>query len=63
MSHFITDRCNACSACVELCPTGAAAYPSGGNGVGYKSPVIDAEKCIDCGVCADNCSGDAIEKG
>lgn len=48
-----------CGMCIEVCLVGAIEMiPFKG---GYGSAKIDAEKCIDCGMCKDICPGDAIE--
>ena len=48
------DKCVACGACVEWCPTGAAELPEGG-----KARIVQA-KCIGCGQCYSVCPAAAI---
>ena len=48
------DKCVACGACVEWCPTGAAELPDG-----EKARIIP-EKCIGCGQCYSVCPAAAI---
>ena len=44
--------CAGCMACVDACPTGAARVKPG---IDFYRPIIDQEKCIDCGRCAKVC--------
>ena len=48
------EKCVACGACVEWCPTGAAELPEGG-----KAHIVRA-KCIGCGQCYSVCPVAAI---
>jgi hypothetical protein len=48
------DKCIACAACAEHCPTGAITVPEGGKAL------LAAEKCIGCGECAAHCPSGAI---
>jgi len=41
---------------VTLCPAGAITQ----QGMGL--PVIDPDKCLECGLCAENCGRQAIDK-
>ena len=45
MAYVITDKCTRCGACKEVCPVEAISE-------GDPKFVIDADTCIDCGVCA-----------
>ena len=45
-------KCAGCMACVGMCPTGAVSIEPG---VEFYRPVVDQEKCIDCGRCAKAC--------
>ena len=48
------EKCTACAACMNICAHNAItmeAYSS----LGYVYPVIDASKCVDCGLCAKTC--------
>jgi pyruvate formate lyase activating enzyme len=49
-----TERCAACGACIEACPTGA-------NRVGGQAIAVDRDKCIACGRCVDRCPQAARE--
>ena len=48
------DKCTACAACAEHCPTGAIAVPEGGKAT------LTAEKCMGCGECVAHCPSGAI---
>lgn len=52
-SHFITDKCTACSICERVCPTNAIT-----SGEIY---FIDPDLCINCSVCGVYCPFDAID--
>ena len=56
-SYRVTDLCQGCLAhpCVEVCPKGAVSIQHGRS-------VIDQEKCIKCGQCANVCPYGAINK-
>lgn len=44
--------CAGCMACADICPTGAVAIEPG---IDRYRPVIDQDKCIDCGRCRKVC--------
>jgi len=46
-------HCSGCSACLNICPTGAITMKS--NSEGYLFPEIDKSKCINCGLCSFKC--------
>ncbi len=56
-SYRVTDLCQGCLAhpCVEVCPKGAVSIQHGRS-------IIDQEKCIKCGQCANVCPYGAINK-
>jgi ferredoxin len=54
MSYTISDLCQGCTACVNLCPTHAI------QGERKVIHVIDASKCIDCGACGRICTFAAV---
>lgn len=47
------EKCTACEACIEACPSEAIAT-SGDHAK------VDPDKCVDCGVCVDECPVEAI---
>jgi len=48
-----TDNCVGCSACAQRCPKQCISMVP--DSEGFLSPVIEAEKCIDCGLCKKVC--------
>ncbi len=55
----INNKCNACLACGQRCPTGAlqAEQTDAGCGINFKAGL-----CTDCGLCAQVCPMDAIQR-
>ncbi len=49
----LTETCSGCFACANICPKDAITLPA--NFEGFYFPVIDQEKCIDCGLCDKVC--------
>ena len=49
----IVEKCDACEACVEVCPTEAITVD--------EHAVVDNEECIDCEACIDECPTGALE--
>ncbi len=47
------DKCDACSSCVEVCPTDAIHVE--------ETAIVDNDECIDCGACVDECPSGALE--
>lgn len=45
--------CTSCQICGAVCPTSAISIAL--NKEGFYRPVVDEEKCIDCGLCIKNC--------
>ncbi len=54
--HINPDRCQACDACVKLCPRQALRLDR-------ESPryLISPESCTGCGICLDTCPHEAVE--
>jgi ferredoxin len=53
MAYLIASTCDACNHCLTVCPIDGAVSP----GDIYS---IDAELCIDCGICEDGCPSFSI---
>lgn len=49
----IGNLCSGCSACYNICPINAISMQE--NDEGFLYPVIDEDKCTNCGLCAKNC--------
>lgn len=47
------ELCTGCSACMNVCPKKAITMQS--NSEGFLEPVIDNEKCVNCGLCKETC--------
>ncbi len=54
--EIVADACKGCTLCSRKCPVGAI------SGTVKNPHVIDANKCIKCGVCMDSCKFGAIIK-
>lgn len=46
-------KCSGCTACFAICPKDAITMQA--DSEGFKYPVIDKNKCIDCGLCCKVC--------
>lgn len=54
MIHITEKKlCCACGACVQICPKSCIEFEEDTEGFFY--PVIDEQKCIDCGLCEKSC--------
>ena len=53
LSEF-ENKCTGCLACTQICAV--EALHSEKNNEGFYYPVLDSEKCIDCGKCLSGCS-------
>jgi NAD-dependent dihydropyrimidine dehydrogenase PreA subunit len=51
------ERCTACGACVEVCPTGAIRLTEGETG---RYAEIDEQRCQECEACVEACPEGAI---
>jgi len=56
VKYVINDNCTGCTKCAKVCPEDAIPYTP------YQIHTIDVEKCVQCGLCIDECSFDAIIK-
>lgn len=52
------NKCTACQACLQVCPKKAITMEA--NELGILLPVIDEEKCVDCGVCKKACQANEM---
>ena len=54
MEEIINKRmCTGCTACMNICPKKAISMQE--DSEGFKYPVIDQDKCINCGLCKKTC--------
>jgi len=59
--HLIVDHCKGCEFCVEFCPCGVLQLSGQFNAKGYHYPeVVDADGCVNCGLCEVICPDFAI---
>jgi len=56
VKYVVNDNCTGCTKCAKVCPVDAIPY------MPYQIHRIDVEKCVQCGLCVDECSFDAIVK-
>ena len=56
VKYVVNDNCTGCTKCAKACPTDAIPYTP------YQVHNIDVEKCVQCGLCVDECSFEAIRK-
>jgi NADH-quinone oxidoreductase subunit F len=56
VKYVVNDNCTGCTKCAKACPVDAIPY------VPYEIHHIDTEKCVQCGLCIDECNFDAIRK-
>jgi NADH-quinone oxidoreductase subunit F len=56
VKYEITDGCIGCTKCSKACPVNAIPYTP------YTAHTIDLEKCVQCGLCIEECSYDAVRK-
>ena len=52
----ITDKakCSGCTACFSIC--GKSAISMKADALGFLYPVVDCNKCVDCGLCDKVCA-------
>jgi 2-oxoglutarate ferredoxin oxidoreductase subunit delta len=54
-------RCKQCELCVVNCPKDAITFTEEFNEFGYRTTVIDDDKCIGCGICYTMCPDGVYE--
>lgn len=54
-------RCKQCELCVVNCPKKAITFTEDFNEFGYRTVVVDDEKCIACGICYTMCPDGVYE--
>lgn len=47
------DKCCGCGVCAVVCPKGCIIMQE--DDEGFKAPIIDSEKCIECHLCQKSC--------
>lgn len=53
IEKILKTDCTGCKMCGDICPTHAISFEA--NRQGFWHPVIDHEKCVDCGLCLRKC--------
>lgn len=53
--EYEPELCTGCRQCVAVCPHGVFEMNSA------KAVLVDKDACMECGACALNCQGDAID--
>jgi NAD-dependent dihydropyrimidine dehydrogenase PreA subunit len=53
--EYDAERCTGCRQCATVCPHGVFEMN------GKRAVLADRDGCMECGACALNCQGDAIE--
>ena len=53
-----TERCIACTLCMDICPAGCLAFEGAVTGVRL---TFDNDRCIRCRLCVDRCPADALD--
>jgi NADH-quinone oxidoreductase subunit F len=54
VKYVVNDDCTGCTKCAKVCPVDAIPYTP------YEKHQIDVEKCVQCGVCLNECNEGAI---
>lgn len=53
--RLISEKCNGCRKCTEVCPHKVFVIRDG------KAEIIDKDACMECGACVRNCPFNALE--
>lgn len=53
IDKIVKNKCTGCNMCGDLCPHKAISYRK--DSEGFDRPVVDYEKCVNCGLCIKKC--------
>ncbi len=53
VKNILKHECTACTACFSICPYNCITMETDEEGFAY--PIIDEDKCVDCGLCIKTC--------
>jgi len=53
--EYDISKCTGCMMCIEVCPHNVFAL------VNKKAKIVDKDKCMECGACANNCKTEALK--
>ena len=56
VKYVVDDNCSGCTKCAKACPVDAIPYTP------YQFHSIDVGKCVQCGLCVDECCFGAIRR-
>jgi ferredoxin--NADP+ reductase len=58
MAYVITDKCEVCGSCIEICPSDAIYHVK--DDADWPTYYIYPENCIECAACEADCEAEAI---
>jgi len=53
--EYFPDKCTGCRRCIEVCPRQVIEMRD------KKAFILDRDRCIECGACANNCEYQALQ--
>ena len=53
--EYFPDKCTGCRRCIEVCPRQVIEMRN------KKAFILDRDRCIECGACANNCEYEALQ--